>query len=78
MSKIPSDLQHMLPPPDAGDDEATARIATWTPERQIAHMLALCEAQMESALAESDVAVDSLVQSFSGLIEAAQIGRAHV
>lgn len=66
----------MLPPPDAGDDEAAARIATWTPERQIAHMLALCEAQMESALAESDVAVDSLVQSFSGLIEAARALRA--
>jgi len=62
----------MLPPPDAQDGDATVRLATWTPERQIAHMLELCEAQMESALAESDVAVDALIQSFSGLIEAAR------
>jgi hypothetical protein len=48
------------------------QFATWTPERQIAHMLDLCEAQMESALGESDVAVDALVQSFAGLIEAAR------
>jgi hypothetical protein len=41
----------------------------WTPERQIAHMLELCEAQMESALAESDLAVDTLVKTFTGLAE---------
>ncbi len=52
--------------------ELPEHIATWTPERQIAHTLDLCEAQMESALAESDVAVDALIQSFAGLIEAAR------
>jgi hypothetical protein len=41
----------------------------WTPERQIAHMLELCEAQMESALAESDLAVDTLIKVFTGLAE---------
>jgi hypothetical protein len=35
-------------------------------------MLELCEAQMESALSESDVAVEALVKSFAGLIEAGQ------
>ena len=44
----------------------------WTPEQQIARMLLLCEAQMESALSESDVAVDELIKSFKGLIEAGQ------
>ena len=42
----------------------------WTPEQQIAHMLELCEAQMESALAESDEAVTALIRSFTGLAEA--------
>jgi hypothetical protein len=38
-------------------------------EQQIAHMLDLCEAQMESALAESDEAVDSLIEAFTGIVE---------
>lgn len=41
----------------------------WSPERQIAHMLELCEAQMESALSESDGAVDALIKAFTGLNE---------
>ncbi len=41
----------------------------WSPERQIAHMLELCEAQMESALSESDCAVDALIKAFTGLNE---------
>lgn len=41
----------------------------WTPEQQIAHMLELCEAQMESALSESDGAVDALIKAFTGLNE---------
>jgi hypothetical protein len=53
-----------------------APLADWTPEQQIAHMLELCEAQMESALCESDLAVDSLVKSFSGLAETARSIRA--
>ena len=67
------DLAHLLPKPNepASDDTVIAPIA-WTPEQQIARMLLLCEAQMESALSESDVAVDELIQSFKGLIEAGQ------
>jgi hypothetical protein len=34
-------------------------------EQQIARLLSLCEAQMESALSESDVAVEALVKSFA-------------
>lgn len=49
-----------------------APLADWTPERQIAHMLELCEAQMESAMCESDLAVDSLVKAFAGLAETAR------
>ena len=49
-----------------------APLSDWTPEQQIAHMLDLCEAQMESALCESDLAVDSLIKAFSGLAESAQ------
>jgi hypothetical protein len=56
-------------PPEGDTIEA---LASWTPEQQIAHMLGLCEAQMESALSESDVAVDALVKSFGGLIDAGQ------
>jgi hypothetical protein len=49
-----------------------APLAGWTPEQQIAHMLELCEAQMESALSESDLAVDALIKAFSGLVDSAQ------
>jgi hypothetical protein len=50
----------------------TTPLVDWTPEQQIAHMLELCEAQMESAMCESDLAVDSLIKAFSGLAESAQ------
>jgi hypothetical protein len=43
--------------------------ADWTPERQMAQMLGLCEAQMDSAQQESDQAVDVLVQAFTALAE---------
>ena len=66
------DLAHTLPPSESTDDTVMMRVAAWTPEQQIARMLALCEAQMESALSESDVAVEALVKSFAGLIEAGQ------
>ena len=36
-------------------------------ERQIAKMLGLCETQMDSAMQESDRAVDALVQAFTSL-----------
>jgi hypothetical protein len=67
------DLAHLRPNPnESTDDTVMMRVSTWTPEQQIARMLALCEAQMESALSESDVAVEALIKSFSGLIEAGQ------
>jgi hypothetical protein len=67
------DFAHLLPnPPETTDDTVMIRTIAWTPEQQIARLLALCEAQMESALSESDVAVEALVKSFAGLIEAGQ------
>ena len=68
------DFAHLLPPNpnESTDDTVMIRTATWTPEQQIARMLELCEAQMESALSESDVAMEALVKSFAGLIEAGQ------
>lgn len=51
----------------AGEDASVEAPSEWTPEQQIAHMLELCEAQMESALAESDQAVEVLVKAFTGL-----------
>lgn len=39
------------------------------PEHHLARTLGLCEAQMESALHDSDVAVDALVKAFTGLAE---------
>ena len=67
------DLSHLAPPArDSSSDETMIAPIAWTPEQQIARMLLLCEAQMESALSESDVAVDELIKSFKGLIEAGQ------
>jgi hypothetical protein len=67
------DFSQLLPnPSESTDDTVMIRASTWTPEQQIARLLSLCEAQMESALSESDVAVQELVKSFAGLIEAGQ------
>jgi hypothetical protein len=67
------DFSQLLPnPSESTDDTVMIRASTWTPEQQIARLLSLCEAQMESALSESDVAVEELVKSFAGLIEAGQ------
>jgi hypothetical protein len=52
--------------------EIPAAAQEWTPEQQIAHMLDLCEAQIEAALSESDVAVESLIKSFSAFAESAR------
>lgn len=67
------DVKQLRPNPGevSSDDTLIAPIA-WTPEQQISRMLELCEAQMESALSESDVAVDELIKSFKGLIDAGQ------
>jgi hypothetical protein len=61
----------MLAAADNSTVEIPAPAADWTPEQQIAHMLDLCEAQIEAALSESDVAVDALIKSFTGLAEIA-------
>ena len=62
-----------IPQPAAdGEDALASTLAGWTPEQQIAHMLQLCEAQMESALSESDIAVDALIKAFSGLADTAR------
>lgn len=55
----------------AGTDQTGSQPApsNWTPEQQLAHMLGLCEAQMQSALAESDQAVDTLIGAFTALSE---------
>ncbi|MGH8176536.1 MAG: hypothetical protein ACREV5_09770 [Steroidobacter sp.] len=54
--------------------EIPAPAADWTPEQQIAHMLDLCEAQIEAALSESDLAVDALIKSFADLVETTRAG----
>ena len=48
-----------IPPPASG----------WTPERQVANMLELCSAQMESALQDSDQAVEALIKVFQSVAE---------
>jgi hypothetical protein len=58
----------------ASRDESTAATlihsTVFTPEMQMANMLGLCEAQMESALQESDKAVDALIKAFTCLVDA--------
>lgn len=41
------------------------RSDSWTPEQQLAHVLEICGAQMESALGESDLAIETLLQAFT-------------
>jgi hypothetical protein len=62
----------MLPNSIEASNTEAAPLADWTPEQQIAQMLELCEAQMESATCESDLAVDTLVKAFSSLAETAR------
>ncbi|HEY6643497.1 hypothetical protein [Povalibacter sp.] len=44
----------------------------WTPEGQLGLMLGLCEAQMDSAIQESDQSIDTLVRAFTELVETAR------
>jgi hypothetical protein len=64
-----------LSPLPAPDNDAQAPADTWSPERQLAQMLDLCEAQMESALAESDGAVSLLIKTFEALAETMRAAR---
>lgn len=54
-------------------DTSKAAAGTWTPEQQIANMLELCGVQMESALQDADLAVDSLIKAFTSVAETARI-----
>ena len=56
----------------------SATSVTFSPELQMANMLGLCEAQMDSALQESDQAVDALVAAFTGLAETTRVMNALV
>ena len=49
---------------------SNADLVDFTPEMQMANMLGLCEAQMESALQDSDKAVDALIKAFTSLVDA--------
>jgi hypothetical protein len=55
--------------PDNSASDSLALGANFTPEMQMANMLGLCEAQMESALQESDRAVDALIKAFTCLVD---------
>jgi len=63
MSASSSERSAEPPKPAAVTDMA------FTPELQMANMLGLCEAQMESALQDSDKAVDTLIQAFTSLVD---------
>ncbi|HLS82594.1 MAG TPA: hypothetical protein VK025_14435 [Steroidobacter sp.] len=43
--------------------------AHWTPQQQMAHMLALCDAQVAAAVADADEAVAALIATFTHLGE---------
>jgi hypothetical protein len=48
-------------------DSAASPATSWTPESQIANLLELCGAQMESAVHDSDQAVEVLCKVFAGV-----------
>lgn len=54
-------------------DTASIPAGSWSPEQQIANMLELCGVQMESALQDADVAVDSLIKAFTSVSETARV-----
>jgi hypothetical protein len=53
----------------AQEKSPIATDAAFTPELQMANMLGLCEAQMDSALQESDKAVEALIQAFTTMVD---------
>jgi hypothetical protein len=60
----------MAASPETSTPESLDGGMAFTPELQMANMLGLCEAQMESALQESDKAVDALIKAFTCLVDA--------
>jgi hypothetical protein len=71
MPQQPLEMTRMLADTesDPSPDTPKSGLGDWTPEQQMAHMLDLCEAQMESALQESDKAVNTLIQAFTALVD---------
>ena len=63
-------FNHALEPIEHPDPPGKG--ADWSPEQQTAHMLDLCEAQMDAALQESDGAVDALVSAFTSMVDTAR------
>lgn len=55
--------------PPAADGASDAQ---WSPQQQTARMLALCEAQMEAAIQDSDAAVETLALAFTDLLGTAR------
>lgn len=51
---------------------ASVNAASWSPQQQTARMLALCEAQMQAATQDADIAIDTLVHTFADLMGAIQ------
>jgi len=64
------DLGRRLDAAERVEAPAAATPEEWSPEQQIAHLLRLCDAQMESALCESDLAIDALIKVFTTVAEA--------
>lgn len=60
-------------PIDTADTAQMKTARAWTPEQQIANMLELCGVQMESALQDSDVAVDALIKAFTSVADTARV-----
>lgn len=58
---------------DTADTAEMPTAGAWSPEQQIANMLELCGVQMESALQDSDVAVDTLIKAFTSVAETARL-----
>jgi hypothetical protein len=56
--------------PDSSTSDTLISAPAFTPEMQMANMLGLCEAQMESALHDSDKAVDALIKAFTCMVDA--------
>jgi hypothetical protein len=60
----------MAASPEESTSATLISAPAFTPEMQMANMLGLCEAQMESALQESDKSVDALIKAFTSLVDA--------
>jgi hypothetical protein len=60
--------KHIMLPTTSDTQTSEIPAQDWTPEQQIARMLGLCEAQMESAIGDADTSVDTLVKAFTEIV----------